>query len=90
MYLHLGQDIVVPSRNIVGVFDIENTSISKITKDFLAAQEKLHQVINVCTDLPKSFVVCKENGKNIVYISQISCATLKKRSNFIEDIGVIL
>lgn len=90
MYLHLGQDIVVPSRNIVGVFDIENTSISKITKDFLSTQEKLHQVINVCTDLPKSFIVCKENGKNIVYISQISCATLKKRSNFIEDMGVIL
>ena len=90
MYLHLGQDIVVPSRNIIGVFDIENTSISKITKDFLASQEKLHQVINVCNDLPKSFIVCEENGKSIIYISQISCATLKKRSNFIEDMGVIL
>ncbi|MGN0624811.1 MAG: extracellular matrix regulator RemB, partial [Oscillospiraceae bacterium] len=56
MYLHLGQDVVVPSRNIVGIFDIENTSISKITKEFLGGQEKKHHVINVPSELPKSFV----------------------------------
>ena len=30
MYLHLGQDVVVRSRDIIGIFDIENTSVSKI------------------------------------------------------------
>lgn len=80
MYLHLGQDVVVPSRTIVGIFDIENTSISKITKEFLSSEEKLHHVINVSMELPKSFVVCREKGANVVYISQISCATLKKRA----------
>ena len=80
MYLHLGQDVVVPSRTIVGIFDIENTSISKITKEFLSSEEKLHHVINVSMELPKSFVVCREKEENVVYISQISCATLKKRA----------
>ena len=80
MYLYLGQDVVVPSRTIVGIFDIENTSISKITKEFLGSEEKLHHVINVSMELPKSFVVCREKGENVVYISQISCATLKKRA----------
>ena len=80
MYLHLGQDVVVPSRTIVGIFDIENTSISKITKEFLGSEEKLHHVINVSMELPKSFVICREKGEKVVYISQISCATLKKRA----------
>jgi len=84
MYLYLGQDVVVPSRCIIGIFDIENTSISRITKDFLGSEEKLRHVVNVSTELPKSFIVCREKRKGreetVVYISQISCATLKKRS----------
>ncbi len=90
MYLHLGQDVVVPSRNIVGIFDIENTSISKITKEFLGGQEKKHHVINVSSELPKTFVVCQEQGNTVVYISQISCATLRKRSSYIEEIRSLL
>ena len=54
MYLHLGQDVVVPSRTIVGIFDIENTSISKITKEFLGSEEKLHHGINVSMELESS------------------------------------
>ena len=40
MYLHLGEETVVNGKNIIGIFDIENTSISKHTKDFLAKSEK--------------------------------------------------
>ncbi|WP_040195453.1 extracellular matrix regulator RemB [Candidatus Soleaferrea massiliensis] len=79
MYLHLGQDTVVKKADIIGIFDIENTSVSKSTKEYLRAAEKLGRVVNVSEELPKSFVVCGRNGKVTVYISQISCATLKKR-----------
>ena len=86
MYLHLGQDVVVPSRSIIGIFDIENTSISKITKELLGREEKQRHVVNVSMELPKSFVICLERGETVVYISQISCATLKKRSAYVEDL----
>ena len=92
MYLHLGQGIVVRSRDIIGIFDIENTSVSKITRDYLAIQEKQHHVVNVSTELPKSFIVCSEGTKNkkiTVYVSQISCATLKKRSGYIDRLGLL-
>ena len=93
MYLHLGQDIVVRRCDIIGIFDIENTSVSKITKEYLSVQEKEHCVVNVSLDLPKSFIVCGDSkkgskGKITVYISQISCATLKKRSGFIDRLGI--
>ena len=82
MYLHLGEETVVKEKDIIGIFDIENTSVSKHTKDFLASSEKKGRIINVSYEMPKSFIVCNENKNNRekVYISQISASTLKKRS----------
>ncbi len=81
MYLYLGQETVVPMREIVGIFDIENTTVSKSTRAFLTDAEQRGQVVTVSDELPKSFVVCEspKNGRT-VYISQISCATLLKRA----------
>ncbi|MCR4925956.1 MAG: DUF370 domain-containing protein [Clostridiales bacterium] len=82
MYLHLGQDTVVSSNDIIGIFDIENTTVSKPTRDFLAKAEKNGEVFNVSYELPKSFVLCrKKDGGRVIYISQISCSTLLKRTN---------
>lgn len=79
MYLHLGQDIIVPFSSIIGIFDLEITSQAKITRDFLAREEKAKHVINVSEELPRSFIVCSENKITRVYISQISSSTLKRR-----------
>lgn len=81
MYLHLGQNTVVRSATVVGIFDIENTSTSRLTRNYLGQAEKNGQVVNVSTELPKSFVVCREGDRTVVYISQISPATLKKRAS---------
>lgn len=88
MYLHLGQDVVVRAKDVVGIFDIDNTSVSKLTKEFLGAQERAGRVVNVSAELPKSFIVCRRGEGMAVYISQISCATLKKRCGFLERFRV--
>lgn len=80
MYLHLGQDTVVKTADIIGIFDMDTSTVSKPTRDFLRISEKNYNVINVSFELPKSFVVCNEKGKLKVYISQISPATLQKRA----------
>ena len=80
MYLHLGQSEVVPVRTVIGIFDLEITSQSKITRAFLKESEKRKQIVNVSDELPKSFVVCDDKGRKKVYISQLSSATLQKRS----------
>ena len=79
MYLHLGAGAVVRSESIVGVFDLDNTSQSHLTRKYLTAAEKSGQVINVAEDIPKSFVVCKDEGGMRVYLSQMSTQTLLKR-----------
>ncbi len=82
VYLHIGNDYIVNSRNIVGIFDIENSSTSALTRDYLAAAEKNKRVTYCTYELPKSFVVCFDDKtlEERVYISQLSCATLLKRS----------
>ena len=79
MYLHLGQETVIDDRSIVAMFDIDACTVSKKTRDFLAAAQKNGEVVNVSFELPRSFVVCRENGRNIVYISQLSTKTLSNR-----------
>lgn len=80
MYLHLGQDTVVTTEKIIGIFDIDRCTISKKTRDYLTAAEKSKRVINVSYELPKSFVVCESDDGVVVYISQISAKTLLTRS----------
>lgn len=88
MFVHLGQDTVVDENDIIGIFDLDNASISSKTRSFLAKAEKNGEVINVSFELPKSFIVCAKQGTydNNVYISQISSATLLKRSEYLENI----
>lgn len=81
MYLHLGQSMVISTRDILGIFDLDNASFSHITRRFLREAEGRGQVINVTQELPKSFVLCHdEQGRYTVYISQLSPATLLKRA----------
>ncbi len=83
MLLHLGNDISVNSKDIIGVFDIERSSVSKHTRDFLNNAEKKGKRVVYCTyDLPKSFVVTLDKDlTESIYISQLSCQTLLKRFN---------
>lgn len=80
MYLHLGQSVVVPFRDVIGVFDMDNTTSSLLTRKFLERAEKEGRVVDVSGDLPKSFALCRGgNGPPTVYLSQLSSATLLKR-----------
>ena len=80
MYIHLGQETVVKEEEIIGIFDLDSTTISKHTRKYLNVAEKKGMVINVSYELPKSFIVCNKNKKSKIYISQISSSTLLKRS----------
>ncbi len=79
MYLHLGNDVVINTEKIIAMFDIDACTVSKKTRDFLASAQKNKEVINVSYELPRSFIVCENKGKTVVYISQLSTKTLSKR-----------
>jgi len=80
MYLHLGQNVVVPESDVIGIFDLDNTTGSHITRKFLNDAEKSGSVVNVSDELPRSFIVSGKNKEITIYLSQLSPQTLNKRS----------
>ena len=78
MYLSIGNDMAVRDNSIIGIFDLDNTSVSKRTQAFLTRSEKEGQVVP-CDDLPKSFVLTSEYGFPRVYLTALSSSTLEKR-----------
>lgn len=88
MYLHLGQNTVIKLNDVIGIFDLETSTISKETRKYLADAQKDGWVVNVSMEMPKSFVLCRDkNNKTTVYITQISSTTLLKRTAFINEIS---
>ena len=79
MYVAFGKEKSVFSDDIVAIFDLDITSQSYLTRQFLNESEKKGAVENTAEDIPKSFVICKEKDKNTVYLSQMATATLIKR-----------
>lgn len=87
MYIHLGNNVMLPTDEIIGIFDLDNTSVSKRTRDFLKKAENQKKVITVSYDLPRSFVLAgKKRQDSKVYISQISSSTLLKRTGYIDSL----
>ena len=79
MYIHIGKGTVIDEREIIGIFDLDITSQSHITRKYLSAAEKAGQVINAAEDIPKSYVVTESRGEKKLYLSQMATATLLKR-----------
>ena len=79
MYLHLGSDVVIPKDSIIGIFDLDTSTVSKNTRNYLSLAEKEKRVVTVSNELPKSFVAVSADNEIIVYVSQLSSQTLLKR-----------
>ncbi len=80
MYIHIGNDAVVNTKHIIGIFDVENTTVSRLGKNFLGHAQNNGNVVYATEDLPKSYVVTKRKGKVTVYISSMSTQVLSKRA----------
>ncbi len=81
MYLHLGQNEIVPDRRVIGIFDLDTCTYEKRSREYLTAAEQEGVVLDISGDLPKSFVICDHPyHRQIVYLSQLSSATLQRRA----------
>ena len=78
MYLSIGNDMAVRENSIIGIFDMDNTSTSKRTREFLNKAEKDGLIIP-CDDLPKSYILTAEYGLSRVHLTSLNAYTLEKR-----------
>ena len=81
MFLHLGENVVVPIKDIIGIFDLQTTMYSSDTIQFLRLAEEDGFVERITEEKPKSFVIAEVNNKSKIYFSPISSTTLTKRTD---------
>ncbi|MEQ8154877.1 MAG: extracellular matrix/biofilm biosynthesis regulator RemA family protein [Clostridiaceae bacterium] len=81
MFLHLGENVVVPVKDVIGIFDMQNTMYSSDTIQFLRLAEEDGFVERISKEKPKSFVIAEVDKKSKIYLSPISSATLTKRTD---------
>ena len=62
MYLQIGTEKFIKDSDILGIFDLDNTTVSIKTREYLNNSEKNGETFTVSYDLPKSFIVTLENG----------------------------
>ena len=89
MFLHIGGDIVIPIKDIIAIFDMEKTTISKDTREFLKTAEEEGFIKSISEDIPKSFIVTETDKKSKIYLSPISSTTLQKRSKYVYELSCI-
>ncbi len=75
IYLHIGNNYSVDVREIIGIFDMDNTTVTSCTKTLLDKAQKEKRLFLATYELPKTYIITKKR----VYLSQLAASTLKKR-----------
>jgi len=85
MFLHIGGDYIVSIKDIIAIVDMEKSTISQDTRNFLKISDEEGFIINVVEDeMPKSFIITQEKHKSKIYLSPISTTTLYKRYEILD------
>ena len=78
MYIHAGNELVINTRDIIGIFDMDNTTVSRQGRRFLPESQDKGFIINATDDLPKSYVVTKRKNETKIYISSYSTQAMSR------------
>ena len=79
MFLHVGNNKNIRISSIVGIFDMDNATLSSITRKYLSAKQREGVVESAIEEIPKSFVLYLDHGEYKICFSQLSSASLKGR-----------
>lgn len=79
MYLHLGQDYIIPFEQVVTVFDMDTATASKRTQRFIARLKEEGRIVELYDDLPRAGVLCTGALGEYLYLTQLSPQALQRR-----------
>lgn len=87
VFVHIGGDFMVALDDIIAVFDLDSTTSSKVSQNFIIKAEHDDILVTISDDLPRSFVVTMQEGLRVIYLTPISSSALRGRINSV-DFGV--
>ncbi len=80
MFLHAGNNKNIRKKDIIGIFDADNATVSSITRKYLVEVQRKGLLISAKNEVPKSFILYKHKGKYMICFSQISTSALVGRT----------
>ena len=81
MYLHVGNNKNIRESRIIGIFDMDNATVSSVTRKFLSSAQKKGQVESAGYEIPKSFILYRDSDKSKVCFSQLASSSLIGRQS---------
>lgn len=87
MFIHIGGDVAIPLKSIIAILDIDNTTVSKDTREFLKIAEEEGFIESISEELPKTFIITEHGKKSKIYLTPISSVTLYKRARYFKKLG---
>ena len=77
IYLHVGAGKSIRERDVIGIFDMDTSTVSPVTRKFLSEADRAKKTESPSLEIPKSFIIyLAENGETKVCFSQFSSASL--------------
>ena len=82
IFIHINSDKVLRSKDIIGIFDLDTSTVKKVTRDFLKNCENFKKIESLSSELPRSFVVCQNKNKKVkIFLSPMTSTTMMKTKN---------
>lgn len=79
MYLHVGNNRNIRKSAVIGIFDMDNATVSQITRKYLNSMQKDYLLEAASYDIPKSFILYEEHGESKICFSPLSTSALRGR-----------
>ena len=79
MFLHVGNNKNIRLSSVVGIFDMDNATLSAITRKYLSAKQRDGLVEAAIEEIPKSFVLYRDGDEYKICFSQLSTSALRGR-----------
>lgn len=82
MFIHIGGDTVVSTKEVITIIDHQSVKTSKMTRKFIQDERKNKVLVEDDMEETKSYVITKD----AIYCSPISSLTLKRRAQFMNSL----
>lgn len=80
MIMHIGSDVVVPTKNIIAIINLDIIESAECNIEFLKIAKDEGFIEDAFGDeKPKSLIITDIDGRNAIYMSPISSVTLARR-----------
>ena len=79
MYIHIGKDFIINSKNIIAIFNIDYVKNTKEYKAMYKSLEEAGNIVFVSDKKGMSFILTEENNIKKAYITNIGVNTIAKR-----------